>query len=375
MSSSWPLSRTVVTGSDGEPAPGAKVYFFEANTTTPRIVYQDPGLATPHAHPVVANGDGRWPRVYLPYGSYDEKVTRSNGVQLWHDSNIPNPEPTDPSESVDANALLQTGDVWWSPVAATRSGAVRLNGRTIGNASSGATERANADTENLFAFLWNALDNTLAPVSGGRGASAAADFAANKTITPPDARGVALAGLDSMGNVGIGRLTGVTVQTGNGNTPGSLLGAQTVTLAEGNLPSHAHTVGSLAIGAAGSHAHNVSGSTAAAGEHSHSGGTGTAGSHSHGFSRWNGTGISVQLPTGSATVVADDILTGDNTTSVGDHWHPIFADGNHAHSLTGATDAQGSHAHSISGSVAATGSGMAIGNVSLQLLGTWFIKL
>lgn len=74
-----------------------------------------------------------------------------------------------------------------------------LQGGTIGSAFSGATVRANADTQALYEYLWNTLANAEAPVSSGRGASAALDFAANKTITLPDMRqrfplGVAAAG-------------------------------------------------------------------------------------------------------------------------------------------------------------------------------------
>lgn len=68
------------------------------------------------------------------------------------------------------------------------------NGGTIGNASSGATTRANADTENLFTLFWNSFTNALLPVfnSDGsvssRGASAAADYAANKRLRIFDLR-------------------------------------------------------------------------------------------------------------------------------------------------------------------------------------------
>jgi microcystin-dependent protein len=77
---------------------------------------------------------------------------------------------------------------------------------TIGNAISGATNRANADTLNLFTLLWNSWANALAPVSGGRGGSAATDFAANKTIAIPDLRGCVIAGLDNMGGLNRGLL-------------------------------------------------------------------------------------------------------------------------------------------------------------------------
>lgn len=71
-----------------------------------------------------------------------------------------------------------------------------LNGATIGNGSSGGTARANADTEDLFTHLWDSLNNTALPIqdsSGAgstRGASAAADFAANKRLPLPNMTGL-----------------------------------------------------------------------------------------------------------------------------------------------------------------------------------------
>src|SRR5258708_1610023 len=47
-------------------------------------------------------------------------------------------------------------------------------------------------------LLWNSWADAQAPVSSGRGASAAADFAAHKTITLPDLRGRVVAGLDNL---------------------------------------------------------------------------------------------------------------------------------------------------------------------------------
>lgn len=60
-----------------------------------------------------------------------------------------------------------------------------VDGKTIGSAASGATSRANADTSELFGYLWAftaipIYDSTGAPTT--RGASAAVDFAANKRL-------------------------------------------------------------------------------------------------------------------------------------------------------------------------------------------------
>lgn len=133
--------------------------------------------------------------------------------------------------------VLQTGCTFWTPSAGVSfTGAVRCNARTIGSASSGASELASATTAALFAFLWNNLSNTAAPVSGGRGASAAADFAANKVIGLPDMRGVVPAGLDDMGNSAASRLTSLTM-TPDGVTPMATGGGQSLTFLQANLPS------------------------------------------------------------------------------------------------------------------------------------------
>lgn len=74
------------------------------------------------------------------------------------------------------------------------AGWIKENGGTIGSAASGATTRANADTLSLFGHLWSNFSNTVLPIqtSGGapttRGASAGADFAANKRMPLFDSR-------------------------------------------------------------------------------------------------------------------------------------------------------------------------------------------
>ena len=84
---------------------------------------------------------------------------------------------------------------------ASKPGYVRLNGRTIGNAGLGASERAtglnntNSDVFNLFQYLYNNVHEAIAIVSGGRTPSGAiADFNANKNIVLPDCRGSTFVG-------------------------------------------------------------------------------------------------------------------------------------------------------------------------------------
>jgi len=93
------------------------------------------------------------------------------------------------------NDAAPVGSVYWFLLLSPPTGYLELDGRTIGSASSGATALASADASQLFAVIWDNTSNTVSPIqtSSGiattRGASAAADFAANKRLPLPDARG------------------------------------------------------------------------------------------------------------------------------------------------------------------------------------------
>lgn len=251
MSSLWNRSGTIERYADDLRAAGAKAYFYIGDTVTPLTVYSDAAENSAHSHPVVADANGRWPDIFIPYiTSYDVQVTTADDVQLTYTQMIPNPDPIDLSVTIPAENQVSTGMVHAELVNTTKAGYVRLNGRSIGNAASSGTERANADTEDLFTYLWNNLSDTIAPVSGGRGASAAADFAANKNIGLPDMRGAVPIGLDDMGNSAAGAFGSLSFATGDGVTPGSNIGDNEVTLVAGQIPSVATG------GPSGTHTHN-----------------------------------------------------------------------------------------------------------------------
>src|SRR5262249_43094956 len=136
---------------------------------------------------------------------------------------VPNPEPFDESFELDTTAIYNTGDYIFVGKNGSRTGAVRCNGRTIGDASSSATERANADCADLFAYLWNNYADAQAAVSGGRGATATADFAAHKRITLPDHRNAILFGFGDMGNSDAGLMSGAPVVSGSAILAGSII--------------------------------------------------------------------------------------------------------------------------------------------------------
>ncbi len=211
MSYLWnPVPAPVFT-STGAFAAGALAYFYLDDSTTPLTVYRNSALTSPWTWPVVASNTGVFPPIYIPYVTYRRRITTADGVLISDTGNIDNPAPPGTAGIVvTADQIFQTGDPVPRFRAGTMTGFVRMNGRTLGSALSGATEYAAADAANLFAFLWNNLPNTIAAVSSGRGATAVADFAANKTIVIPTMQGYLAAGVDDMGTTAAGIIQAIT---------------------------------------------------------------------------------------------------------------------------------------------------------------------
>jgi hypothetical protein len=229
---------------NGTPAVGWLLYLYQANTSTPVNSYQDTALTLLNPWPIAADAYGTMRQFWLADGSYRARATSADGSITYFDQQtvlaLGASSGAAPSGGVDATAIYQTGDVMWLDRQGTRTGWVRDNGRTIGSATSGAAERANADVQPLFEFLWNNFADSICPVGGGRGASSLADWTANKQIATPDKRGHIAGGLDDMGNSAAGRFSGVPIVSGSVTTAGSILGAATHVLTEAQLASHNH---------------------------------------------------------------------------------------------------------------------------------------
>jgi hypothetical protein len=198
MAGTIPLSMSQQFDTLGRPLSGGKLYIIQAGTTsTPQNAYQDSGLTILHPNPLVCDSAGRLPQFFLADGQIKVRLADANGVNQTlpggGPSGLDNILVIGPSGggggggTIDPTTILTTGDLKVTYGTGVITGFVRANGRTMGSVTSGATERANADCQSLFQYLWGA-DTNLA-VSTGRGASAAADWAANKTIALPDWRG------------------------------------------------------------------------------------------------------------------------------------------------------------------------------------------
>ena len=238
MAGTIPLSMTQQLDEFGDPLAGGHLYLIQAGTvSTPQNGFQDSALTLPWPNPIVLSASGRIPQFFLADGSIKIRLTDVNGVEILVADGI---IVTGASSGggggspVDATTVLATGDIKVKYGTGVLTGFVRCNARTIGSATSGASERANSDTQALFEYLWNADANLT--VSSGRGATSIADWSANKTIALPDWRGRALAALDDMGNSAAGRLTATYFGTA-ATVLGAAGGAESRILSAGQLPS------------------------------------------------------------------------------------------------------------------------------------------
>jgi microcystin-dependent protein len=247
MAGLWQLSLTQRVDANGRPFPGAKAFFYAAETSDPLTVYAEYSLATPLPNPVIADGNGMFPAVYLDDGAspfYRVRATDADGVSLLDLTTLPilgiggGEGGGEPSEPVEGTALFSTGDIKIRYDSSEITGWRICNGKTIGSATSGASY-ANDGAQALFEFLWNE-DASLA-IIGGRGANPAADWAANKRLTLPDYRGYALVGRDGMGNTAANRVAALV-------NLGDRTGAATIALTEAQLPSVSKTVSTTTDG-------------------------------------------------------------------------------------------------------------------------------
>jgi len=132
----------------------------------------------------------------------------------------------------------RTGDIRTSINAFQPYGWAPANDGTIGSASSSATPRANQDTFPLYNLIWNSLTDTYAPVTTGRGATAQADFSANKSMRLTRALGRVVSGM----NVGMtASFTVSSVDTGAdtitvSSTTTILTGTPVYLLSSGTVP-------------------------------------------------------------------------------------------------------------------------------------------
>ena len=153
-------------------------------------------------------GHARWNTTTVKQEFYDGSDWQNVATEEWTTNEI--------ATAVAAAVQFSTGDIKLTIKTVADAGWLLFADQTIGSATSGATF-ADAAAEDLFLLLWTNIGDAYAPVTGGRGGSAAADWAANKKIQLLTALGRAL-GVAGTGSGLTARALGATV------------GAETVTI-------------------------------------------------------------------------------------------------------------------------------------------------
>jgi hypothetical protein len=345
---------------------GAKLYLYVGGTTTPLNGFKDSALNSVHPWPISADASGRLPLIYLDDGYYKHKLTTKDGDTVFQDDGIPVLSETGGGGggggSVDPNALFGTRDIKIRFDDGPIPGYVRLNGRTIGNASSGATERANADTQALYTELWPYANIT---VVGGKGSTALSDFNAGKPLVLPNMAGRAACAMDDMGAGAQGVLTTLSVTTPA--HPGGIGGFQTRTLTQANVPYYVLTGGAGNVSASG-----TTGGMLANVSHTHTGTTGTeSAEHKHNYGDAQNKDGAADNGSDIQNIWSGAALSTNTSAELQSHYHPFTTDAtnlDHTHNV----DVTG---YATSVSIESGGSGAAFVALSPVMLFMFYISL
>ena len=155
---------------NGRPLVGWLLYVYDAFTTVPANTFCRLVPVRSSAVPITADAFGMLPMFWVADGTYRAVATDALGSQTLFDSDgILAIGPSTGTgggggSGVDANSVFQTGDPLWRPTTGVRAGFVRMNALTIGSVGSGATERANADTQTLYLYYWNNFPTRFVPL-------------------------------------------------------------------------------------------------------------------------------------------------------------------------------------------------------------------
>lgn len=122
------------------------------------------------------------------------------------------------------------------------------DGRTIGDALSKASSRANADIYELYCTLWTALGLKVLDSNGAsatRGATPQMDWSAHKQLELPKLNGRTLIGCDNQGGASANIVT-----DGKADVLGGIGGEEKHTLTVQELASHNHQIRSITVSGA-----------------------------------------------------------------------------------------------------------------------------
>ena len=368
------------------PVRGGKLYVYKSGGTGDADLiplFQDYSLAAPASNPLTLDAAGRIPQFWVDetdpnhLGNVRVRLLTDGGIPVFDADYIQVLGPAGGGGGgggVAQGQAFQSGDLYFALNAngndaankQTRTGWVRANGKTIGRDGSGATERANDDTELLYAYVWNNCDDTQCPVGGnGRGLDYLEDWNNGDPIQIYDLRGRTIAGTDDMGSPGGGIIGSEVI--------GDIGGAANVTLTVPQLPAHDHS----AVVTDPGHSHDVdppNTGTTSAGNHNHGNTGNNSHSHTHTTTTWNPGTLNVQAGSGNfpARNATKSTASGNQSAN---HFHSTGSTGTHSHTVNIDDFDSDDEVTGIDVTIGATGSGDPVDVTQPFILGTWYLKL
>jgi len=82
MSSPFVLPKQFVLDQNGEPLMGAKLYFYEISTSTPKDTFIDAAMNTAHPNPLISDAYGVFPQIWLDESGTDYRVTLTDQFEV-----------------------------------------------------------------------------------------------------------------------------------------------------------------------------------------------------------------------------------------------------------------------------------------------------
>lgn len=165
-----PITLDRILDENGDPVSGARVYVYDANTTTLKAVYSDKGLATAAANPIVADSAGWLAARYIGIGAYALTIKNPLGSSDPDDWSTLNTEDNLPG-ALDTSGFAVTGaaPIMVSTAVAEASHTVassEYGGVTICDPSGGTItctldDPTNVDDGTLIAFYHDGSANSV----------------------------------------------------------------------------------------------------------------------------------------------------------------------------------------------------------------------
>lgn len=117
---------------NGDPLPGAKLFFYTTGTTTPLDTYSDNALTIANTNPVIADSAGRFGSIFLQNSDYAVTLKDASDVVIYTADPVRGPAGASEASQVQVDARTAT-DVYVSP--AKLATGLGLQGASIASAA------------------------------------------------------------------------------------------------------------------------------------------------------------------------------------------------------------------------------------------------